>query len=257
MKIHPTAIIHKKAELDSSVSVGPYCTIGEHVRIGKNTTLRSHIVMDGWTTIGEENTIYPFASIGLEPQDLKFKGEETRLLVGDHNMIREYVTLHRGTDSGGGTTRIGNHNVLMAYVHVAHDCILGDRVIMSNAATLAGSITVGDDAIIGGLSGVHQFVRIGSYSMVGGCSAVAQDVPPYVRVAGNHAKLYGINSIGLKRHGFSPEQIQILKSLYKLLFRSGLTLKDAIQQSREKWPDLPEAEVFLAFVENSERGICR
>jgi len=257
VKIHPTAIIHKKAELDSSVSVGPYCTIGEHVRIGKNTTLRSHIVMDGWTTIGEENTIYPFASIGLEPQDLKFKGEETRLLVGDHNMIREYVTLHRGTDSGGGTTRIGNHNVLMAYVHVAHDCILGDRVIMSNAATLAGSITVGDDAIIGGLSGVHQFVRIGSYSMVGGCSAVAQDVPPYVRVAGNHAKLYGINSIGLKRHGFSPEQIQILKSLYKLLFRSGLTLKDAIQQSREKWPDLPEAEVFLAFVENSERGICR
>lgn len=257
MNIHPTAIIHKKAELDASVEVGPYCTIGEHVQIGKGTTLRSHIVMDGWTTIGENNTIYPFASIGLEPQDLKFKGEETRLVVGDDNMIREYVTLHRGTDTGGGLTQIGNNNVLMAYVHVAHDCILGDRVIMSNAATLAGSITVGDDAIIGGLSGVHQFVRIGSYAMVGGCSAVAQDVPPYVRVAGNHAKLYGINSIGLKRHGFSPEQIQTLKSVYKLLFRSGLTLKKAIQQSREKWLNLPEVDVFLSSVENSERGICR
>lgn len=257
MSIHATAIIHKKAELDSSVEVGPYCTIGEHVRIGKNTTLRSHIVIDGWTNIGEGNTIYPFASIGLEPQDLKFKGEETRLVIGDHNMIREYVTLHRGTDSGGGVTRIGQNNVLMAYVHVAHDCILGDRVIMSNAATLAGSITVGDDAIIGGLSGVHQFVRIGSYSMVGGCSAVAQDVPPYVRVAGNHAKLYGLNSIGLKRHGFSSDQIQILKLLYKQIFRSGLTLKDAILQSRDKWPNLPEVEMFLSFIEKSERGICR
>lgn len=257
MSIHATAIIHKKAELDSSVEVGPYCTIGEHVRIGKNTTLRSHIVIDGWTNIGEDNTIYPFASIGLEPQDLKFKGEETRLVVGDHNMIREYVTLHRGTDSGGGVTQIGHNNVLMAYVHVAHDCILGDRVIMSNAATLAGSITVGDDAIIGGLSGVHQFVRIGSYSMVGGCSAVAQDVPPYVRVAGNHAKLYGLNSIGLKRHGFSSDQIQTLKLLYKQVFRSGLTLKDAISQSRDKWPNLPEVEMFLSFVEKSERGICR
>lgn len=257
MKIHPTAIIHKKAELDSSVEVGPYCTIGEHVRIGKNTRIRSHVVMDGWTTIGENNTIYPFTSIGLEPQDLKFKGEETRLVVGNHNMIREYVTLHRGTDSGGGVTRIGNNTVLMAYVHVAHDCILGDRVIMSNAATLAGSITVGDDAIIGGLSGVHQFVRIGSYAMVGGCSAVAQDVPPYVRVAGNHAKLYGINSIGLKRHGFSPDQIQTLKLLYKQFFRSGLTLKEAIRQSREKWSDLPEVEYFLSFVEKSERGLCR
>ncbi len=257
MNIHPTAIIHKNAELDSSVEVGPYCTIGEHVKIGKNTRLRSHIVIDGWTTIGTDNTIYPFTSIGLEPQDLKFKGEETRLVVGDHNMIREYVTLHRGTAPGGGITQIGSNTVLMAYTHVAHDCILGDRVIMSNAATLAGCITVGDDAIIGGLSGIHQFVRIGSYAMVGGCSAVAQDVPPYVRVAGNHAKLYGINSIGLKRHGFSLDQIQTLKAVYKLLFRSGLTLKDAVKQSREKWPKLPEVERFLRFVEKSERGICR
>lgn len=257
MNIHPTAIVHKKAELDPSVTVGPYCIIGEHVRIGKNTTLRSHVVIDGWTTLGEANTIYPFASIGLEPQDLKFKGEKTHLEVGDHNMIREYVTLHRGTAPGGGITGIGSYNVLMAYVHVAHDCLLGDRIIMANAATLAGSITVGSDAILGGLSAVHQFVRIGSYAMIGGCSAVAQDVPPYVRVAGNHAKLYGLNSIGLKRHGFSPEQIQTLKSVYKLIFRSGLTLNEAIKQGREKWPNLPEVERFLSFVENSERGICR
>ncbi len=257
MNIHPTAIIHKDAELDSSVTVGPYCTIGEHVKIGKNTHLRSHIVIDGWTTIGADNTIYPFTSIGLEPQDLKYKGEKSRVIIGDHNTIREYVTLHRGTKSGGGITQIGKDNVLMAYTHVAHDCILGDRVIMSNAATLAGSITVGDDAIIGGLSGIHQFVRIGSYAMVGGCSAVAQDVPPYVRVAGNHAKLYGLNSIGLKRHGFSSEQITTLKFVYKLIFRSGLTLKDAVRQSREKWPNLPEVERFLSFVEKSERGICR
>jgi len=257
VSIHPTAIVHKNAELDVSVEVGPYSTIGEHVRIGKNTTIRSHVVIEGWTTIGEGNAIYPFACIGMEPQDLKFKGEETRLVVGDHNKIREYVTLHRGTASGGGITQIGSNNVLMAYVHVAHDCILGDRIIMSNAATLAGSITVGDDAIIGGLSGVHQFVQIGSYAMVGGCSAVAQDVPPYVRVAGNHAKLYGLNSIGLKRHGFSSEQIQTLKATYKLLFRSGLTLKEATQQVRGKWPDTAIVEAFLSFIEKSERGICR
>lgn len=257
MSIHPTAIVHKNAELDSSVEVGPYSIIGEHVRIGKGTTLRSHVVIEGWTTIGESNTIYPFASIGLEPQDLKFKGEETRLEVGDHNMIREYVTLHRGTGSGGGLTKIGNRNVMMAYVHVAHDCILGDRIIMSNAATLAGSITVGNDAIVGGLSGVHQFVRIGSYAMIGGCSAVAQDVPPFVRVAGNHARLYGLNSIGLKRHGFTPDQIQVLKAAYKLLFRSGLTLREAVKTAKAKWPGDETVAHFLSFVEKSERGICR
>ncbi len=257
MNIHSTAIIHKKAELDSSVEVGPYSIIGEHVRIGKGTVIRSHVVIDGWTTLGESNTIYPFASIGLEPQDLKFKGEKTRLEVGNHNMIREYVTLHRGTASGGGITQIGSHNVLMAYVHVAHDCILGDHIIMSNAATLAGSITVGSNAIVGGLSGVHQFVRIGSYAMIGGCSAVAQDVPPYVRVAGNHAKLYGLNSIGLKRHGFTPEEIQTLKATYKLLFRSGLTMREAIKEAKDKWPDNAKVDDFLSFVEKSERGICR
>ncbi len=257
MSIHPTAIIHKNAELDSSVEVGPYAIIGEHVRIGKDTKIRSHVVIDGWTTIGESNTIYPFAAIGLEPQDLKFKGEKTTLEVGNHNTIREYATLHRGTESGGGITRIGSHNVMMAYIHVAHDCLLGDHIIMSNAATLAGSIVVGDHAILGGLCAVHQFVKIGSYSMIGGCSCVVQDVPPFVSVAGNHAKMYGLNSLGLKRHGFSQDQISTLKSTYKLLFRSGKIMREAIQTGRKKWPDNVHVEKFLSFVEKSERGICR
>jgi len=240
-----------------TVEVGPFSIIGEHVRIGKGTKVMSHVVIDGWTDIGESCTIYPFASIGMEPQDLKYKNEETYLEVGAHNIIREYVTLHRGTRSGGGTTVIGSHNYLMAYAHVAHDCVIGDRVIMANAATLAGSITIGDHAILGGLVGVHQFVNVGPYAMIGGCSAVAQDVPPYVRVAGNHAKLYGLNSVGLQRHGFSQDLIQSLKSVYKLLFRSGLARREAIQQARQKWPNNKEISGFLSFIETSERGICR
>lgn len=257
MSIHPTAIIHPKAQLDPSVEVGPYAIIGEHVRIGKGTRIASHVVIEGWTEIGEENRFYPFSSIGLEPQDLKFKDEKTRVTIGSHNIIREYITIHRGTGPGGGNTVIGDHSYLMAYVHVAHDCVVGNRVIMANAATLAGCITIGDDAILGGLVGVHQFVRIGSYAMIGGCSAVAQDVPPFVSVAGNHAKLYGLNSVGLKRHGFSREQIQTLKGVYKLLFRSGLAQREAIKQARQKWDGIMEVEHFLSFIEASQRGVCR
>ena len=257
MRIHSSAIIDPKAELDSSVEVGPFSMIGPEVQIESGTKIMSHVVIDGSTQIGKDCTLYPFAAIGLEPQDLKFKNEKTCLKIGDRNTIREYVTLHRGTGPGGGMTVIGNDNYLMAYAHIAHDCILGDRVIMANAATLAGCITIGDDAILGGLVGVHQFVRIGSYAMIGGCSAVAQDVPPFVRVAGNHAKLYGLNSVGLKRHGFSQEKIQVLKNVYKLLFRSGLTQREAVKQAREKWKGVSEVAAFLSFVETSERGVCR
>lgn len=257
MNIHPTAVVDPRATLDSTVEVGPFSSIGPDVQIGSGTKIMSHVVIDGSTKIGKDCTLYPFAAIGLEPQDLKFKNEKTFLKIGDRNTVREYVTLHRGTGLGGGITVIGNDNYLMAYAHIAHDCTIGDRVIMANAATLAGCITIGDDAILGGLVGVHQFVRIGSYAMIGGCSAVAQDVPPFVRVAGNHAKLYGLNSVGLKRHGFSQQQIQTLKGAYKLLFRSGLTQREAVKRVREKWKGVPEVAEFLTFVETSERGICR
>jgi len=257
VSIHPTAIVDPKAEIDSSVEVGPFSIIGPEVKIGRGTRLKSHVVVEGLTEIGEDCTLYPFAAIGLPPQDLKYKNEQTALKVGNRNTIREYVTLHLGTNVGGGITRLGSDNYLMAYAHIAHDCNLGNRIIMANAATLAGCITIGDDAIIGGLVGVHQFVRVGTFAMIGGCAAVAQDVPPFVRVAGNHAKPYGLNSVGLKRHGFSPAQIQTLKGVYKLLFRAGLTQREALRQAREKWPGVVEVETFLSFVESSERGICR
>jgi len=257
MSIHQTAIVHAKAEIDADVEIGPFCTIGEHVKIGRGTKIMSHVVIDGWTEIGEKNRFFPFSSIGLEPQDLKFGGEKSYLKIGSHNVIREYNTIHRGTAAENSLTQIGDHNFFMAYVHVAHDCTVGNRIILANAATLAGCITVGDDAVLGGLVGVHQFVRIGAFAMIGGCSAVAQDVPPYVSVAGNHAKLYGLNLIGLKRHGFSKDQIQTLKRVYKHVFRSGLTQKDAVTEARQKWPDIPEVEHFLSFIEQSKRGICR
>lgn len=257
MRIHPTAMIHAKAELDSTVEVGPYTVIGEHVRVGRGVKIGSHVVIDGWTEIGEDCTFFPFSSIGMEPQDLKFKGGETHLLIGRENIFREYVNLSRGTTEGVGKTVIGEGNYFMAYVHVAHDCVIGNKVVMANAATLAGHITIGDHAILGGLVGVHQFVKIGSYALVGGCSAVAQDVPPFVSVAGNRTKLYGLNMVGLKRHRFSKERIDALKGAYRLLFRSKLTLREAIKQARNKWGDIADVEVLVSFVENAKRGICR
>lgn len=257
MKIHPSAIIHPKAELDSTVEVGAYAVIGEHVRAGKGVKIRSHVVIDGRTEIGENCVFFPFSSIGMGPQDLKYKGGETRLLIGKNNTFREYVTLNLGTEHGTGKTVIGQDNFFMAYVHVAHDCVVGDKVVMANAATLAGHITIGDHAILGGLVGVHQFVKIGSYALVGGCSAVAQDVPPFVSVAGNRTKLYGLNLVGLKRHHFSKERIDALKGAYRLLFRSKLTMREAIKQARNKWGDIADVEEFVSFVENAKRGICR
>jgi UDP-N-acetylglucosamine acyltransferase len=209
------------------------------------------------TEIGEGCHIFQFASIGSIPQDLKFKGEKSHVVIGKKNTIREYVTVHRGTEPGGGVTKIGDHNLLMAYVHVAHDCQIGSHVILANAATLAGHITVQDYAVIGGLTGVHQFVRIGRHAIIGGASAVPQDIPPFVSAVGNRAKLYGLNTVGLKRHGFSDEQMASLKTAYKIMFRSKLSMKEAVENIRKELAHSPEAQELATFVETSERGVCR
>ena len=257
MSIHKTAIIHPKAHLDSSVEIGPYSIIGEHVSIGARTKVGSHIVIDGITKIGEDCDLSPFCSIGLPPQDFKYKGEPTRVIVGNKNVFREYVTIHRGTPTGRNETVIGDHNYFMAYSHVAHDCLIGNHVIMANAAALGGHITIGDRAVLGGLVAVHQFVRIGGYAMIGGGAIVVQDVPPYLIVSGNRAELHGLNLIGLKRNGFSNEEITALKRAYKLLFHAHRPLKEAIKESRTTWGQLDRVEAFLSFIENSKRGICR
>jgi UDP-N-acetylglucosamine acyltransferase len=254
---HPTALIHPGARLASDVTVGPYSVIGEHVTIGAGTQVGAHCVIEGWTDIGEGCVFSHFVSAGTPPQDLKFAGEESRLVIGARNTFREFVTLNRATHHGGGVTRIGDDNFLMAYVHVAHDCTLGNHVIMANAATLAGHIEIGDHAVLGGLTGVHQFVRIGAYAMIGGCSAVAQDVPPFVSAVGNRAKLYGLNLVGLKRQGFSEERIGALKKAYRLLFGAHLALKEALKQVRHDLSGNPDVETLVAFIEMSERGISR
>jgi UDP-N-acetylglucosamine acyltransferase len=254
---HPTAVIHPGARLAPDVTVGPYSVIGEHVTIGAGTQVGAHCVIEGWTDIGEACVFSHFVSAGTPPQDLKFAGEPSRLVIGSRNTFREFVTLNRGTHHGGGLTRIGDHNFLMAYVHVAHDCTVGNHVIMANAATLAGHIEIGDYAVLGGLTGVHQFVRIGAYAMVGGCSAVAQDVPPFVSAVGNRVKLYGLNLVGLKRHGFSEERIGALKKAYRLLFGAHLSLKEALKKVRDELSGHPDVEQLVAFIEASERGISR
>lgn len=256
-EIHKTTIVHPKAEIDNDVVIGPYAVIGENVKIGNRTKIGAHVVIEGWTEIGEDCTFFHMSSVGTVPQDLKFAGEETRLKIGRGNTFREFVTLNRGTLAGGGETTIGDHNFLMAYVHVAHDCQIGNHVIMANAATLAGHIHIGDHAVIGGLVGIHQFVRVGAYAMVGGCSAVAQDIPPFMSAAGVHAKLYGLNLVGLKRHGFSKERLQGLKKAYQIIFRSGLTLKEAVKKVQKEVAMSVDIQELLKFVEGSKRGICR
>lgn len=255
--IHPTAIVHPRAELAEEVEVGPYSIIGEHVTIKKNTVIGPHVVIEGRTTIGENCKIFQFASIGAAPQSLKYKGEEARVIIGNENIIREFVTIHKGTPQGGGETLVGNNNFIMAYSHIAHDCRLGNGVIMANAATLAGHIEIEDYSIIGGLTAIHQHVRIGCYAILGGATAVVMDIPPYVCAVGNRAQLYGLNIVGLKRHGFSPETILKLKRTYRIFFRSGLNLKEALAQVEKEGLDGPEVEHFIKFIQTSKRGICR
>ncbi|MBI3620909.1 MAG: acyl-ACP--UDP-N-acetylglucosamine O-acyltransferase [Nitrospirae bacterium] len=254
--VHSTALVHPGARLADDAVIGPYAVIGEHVVVGARTRIDGHAMVEGRTTIGDDCHIFPFCSIGQPPQDLKYAGEPTRLVIGNHNVCREYVTLNLGTGPGGGVTTIGDHNFFMAYVHVAHDCHIGHHAVLANAATLAGHVTVGDWSTVGGLVAVHQFVRIGAHAMIGGSSGLGQDVPPYLIAAGRPATLFGLNAIGLKRRGFSDEQIQALKQAYQMLFRSKLKRKEAIKEATAKWGDNPVVMAMLQFIEQSERGIC-
>ncbi len=257
MKIHPTAIISPDAHLEEGVEIGPYSIIGSDVKIGKNTLIGPHTVIDDYTHIGEGNHIFQFCSIGAPPQDLKFGGEKTRVIIGNFNTIREFVTIHRSTTADIGITIIGDHNLLMAYTHVAHNCKLDNNIIMSNAATLAGHIHIEDYAIISGLTGIHQFCRIGEHCMIGGASAVVKDIPPYVIAQGNHAKLFGLNLIGLKRRNFSEKTIKAISEAYRIIFRSKLLLEDAIKKAEAEVENLPEVNHFIKFIKESERGVCR
>ena len=260
MSIHPTAVVDPKAELDSSVEVGPYAVIEAGVRIDAGTRVLPHAVIAGPTFIGKRNLIGSFAIVGGAPQDLSYQGEPTELHIGDDNQIREYASIHRGTPGGHARTVIGNSNLLMAYTHVAHDCHLGDHIILANVATLAGHVEVGSRASIGGLVAVHQFCRIGSYSYIGGVSGISLDVPPYVILAGtrNRTRISGINKIGLKRNGFSRETINKLDAAFRIIFRSpNLLLKDALEQARSEVPDCPEVETLINFFEDSKRGVVK
>lgn len=256
-EIHPTAIIASSAEIDEDTNIGPFCIIREGVHIRKGTKVISNAVIEGNTEIGENCIIYPFTSIGLPPQDLKYKGEKTGVKIGNNNIIREYITIHRASIGGDRVTTIGDNNFLMAYVHIAHDCKIGNYVNMANVATLAGHVIVEDYAVIGGLVAIHQFTRIGTYAMVGGFSGVNQDIPPYTITSGTPAKLFGLNSIGLKRHGFSDQTISELKKAYKMLFREKRTLKDAIKKIQEDLPYTEEIKHLIEFVQKNKRGICR
>ncbi len=257
MDIHPTAIVHPQARVGPGVKIGAYSLVGENVEIGKDTILESHVIVEGWTQIGERCHLFPFVSVGAAPQAVRYRGEPTRLTVGHDNVIREFVTINRGTVEGGGETKVGNGNLIMAYSHIAHDCQIGNRVIMANSSTLAGHIYVEDFAIVGGLVAIHQFVRVGCYAIIGGASAIPQDVPPYMVAAGNRARLFGLNNIGLKRHNFSESTMAALKQAYRILFRSHLTLHKALDRVEKEVPELPEIRHLIDFLKETKRGVCR
>jgi UDP-N-acetylglucosamine acyltransferase len=255
--VHPTAIVTAGARLHPTVQVGPYAVIGPKVEIGANTTVGPHAVIEGRTRLGERNRVFQFASVGAQPQDLKYAGEDSELHIGDENLIREFTTLHKGTIGGGGVTRIGNGNLFMAYAHVAHDCQVGSGCVFANAATLGGHVEVGDHAIIGGLAAVHQFTRIGKHAFVAGGSMVVMDIPPFCTAQGDRAELAGVNAVGLARHGFTEEQIGRIKDGYRILFRSKLPLDEALERLRTEFGGHPEVELLLAFVASSKRGLTR
>jgi UDP-N-acetylglucosamine acyltransferase len=252
--IHPTAIVHVGARIGSDCHIGPYCVIGENVTLGEGCRLHSHVVMDGYTAVGARNQFYPFASIGLQTQDLKYAGGITRTQIGDENTFREYVTVHSATGDGE-VTRIGSRNHILAYCHIAHNVILGDRVIMSNVATLAGHVVVDDHAVIGGLAAVHQFCRIGRMSIIGGCSKVVQDVAPYMLADGNPARTRAINKVGMERNGIGEAAQAALKQVYRIFFREGLSVSNALVKIEETMDPLPEVRQVVEFVRGSERGI--
>jgi UDP-N-acetylglucosamine acyltransferase len=254
--ISPTAVIHPKAQLGADCEIGPYCVVGEHVTLGDRCRLHSHVVIDGHTALGIENEIFPFASIGLKTQDLKWKGGVTRTRIGDRNTFREYVTVHSATGDGEETV-VGSNNHILAYCHIAHNVILGSHIIMSNVATLAGHIVVEDHAVIGGLAAVHQFCRIGCMSIIGGCSKVVQDVAPYMMADGNPLKTHSINREGLKRRGVSEEAQSALKHAHRIMFREKLTMPNALAKIEAEVPALPEIKHLLEFVRGSQRGVSK
>ena len=256
-EIHSTAIISPHAEIEEGTQIGPFCIIKDNARIRAGTKLISNVIVEGDTLIGENCTVYPFTSIGFPPQDIKYKGEPTKVRIGNNNTIREYVTIHRASVGGDGVTVIGDNDFILAYVHIAHDCKIGNFVTMANMASLAGHVIIEDYAYIGGIVGIHQFTRIGTHSMVGAFSGVAQDIPPYMIASGSRAKLFGLNTIGLQRHGFSDQTINDLKKAYKILFREKRTLKDAIKKIQEDLPYTDEIKHLIEFIQKNKRGICR
>lgn len=255
--IHPTAIVDPKAELDANVEIGPYSIVADNVSIGSGTVIGPHAMIEPYTSIGPDCRIFQYASIGAAPQAIKFKGEITYLKIGRGTTVREFVTINRGTEFGGGITEVGDNNLLMAYSHVAHDCKTGRDAILANNATLAGHIIIGDYVTVGGLTAIHQFVKIGDYAYIGGKSAVAKDIPPYVIASGDRASLHGLNKIGLKRHGFGDNTLRALKKAYRIIFRIGITTKEAIQRVQAEVEQIPEVVNLIEFIKSSERGITR
>lgn len=256
-RIHQTALIDRQAEIASDVEIGPYSVIGAGVRIGQRTRVASHVVIEGRTSVGQGNTIYQFATIGSRPQDLKYRGEASELIIGNHNTIREYVSLNPGTAGGGMVTRVGDPNLLMMHCHIAHDCLIGSHNIIANGATLGGHVMVQDYVIVGGLVGIHQFARIGSGAILGAGSMVSKDVPPFCNATGDRARLRGLNLEGLKRRGFTTTAIDALKKAYRIIFQSKLKTKDALEKVRREVLPTAEIDILLAFIAQSQRGICR
>jgi len=255
--IHESAIVSPQAKIGKNCYIGAYSTIGDEVVLGENVRLESHVVIDGKTEIGDETQVFPFVSIGLAPQDLKYKGEATATEIGKRNQIREFVTVHRGTNGGGGLTKIGDDNLLMAQAHVAHDCQIGNEVIMANAATLAGHVEIADRANIGAYSGIHQFCRIGLEAFVGGYSVIVKDALPFAISQGNHAKCYGLNRLGLKRRGYAKEIIEKLHHAYHLLLSSKLNTSQAVEKIKEDIKDCAEVDLLVDFIETSKRGVVK
>lgn len=255
--IHTTAVIHPEAELAEDVCVGPYSVIGPGVRIDRGTEVAPHVVIEGPTVIGKNCRFFPFASIGQIPQDLKFHGERSELIIGDDNVFREFVTFHRGTQGGGKKTIVGHNNFFMAYTHVAHDCSIGSHVIMANAATLAGHVTVEDHSLVGAFSGIHQFCRVGKYGFVGGYSVITKDVLPYSKTVGNRARCYGMNSIGLRRKGFDDRQLSVIKHAFRLLLQSKLNTRQALEAISHEVAPTEEITYLVDFIRSSTRGIIK
>jgi len=257
MAIHPTAVVSPGAEIEPSCEIGPYAVVGPRVKMGPRNVVGSHAVLDGDTTLGADNRVFPHAAVGTEPQDLKYRGERTRLVIGDKNVVREFATVHTGTVQGGGVTRVGSGCLLMATSHVAHDVQLGDRCIIANCAALAGHVTTEEGAIFGGLSAVQQFTRIGRLAYIGGLTGVNMDVAPYLMVSGARAEVVGINVVGLQRAGYAEEQIGRIKEAYRIVFRAKLPLSEALAQLKSEMGQHPEIAHFATFLESSERGLLR